>query len=142
MEYQESLLHAQKLLEMEEVQSAMRKEEEAGQYQKSLLTLYKEHERLKNILKTQDEKMTQEKEAFVRDFQLRLRELEQEKTVEVDELQRKYDEVEGQRQKAELQHQIFNEEEEAEMELYKVRIRQQEEDELTRAEDRKELLLG
>ena len=50
-----------KELSLEEIHHEKEKEQAINSYQVSLLALYKESDRLQNILKTQDEKMTKER---------------------------------------------------------------------------------
>ena len=81
--------------------------------------------------------MTKEKDVFVSEFKEKLRILEKQKEAELVKLKEEYESIEVQKRRAEMQHRIYNQEEEAEMELYKAKIHQQEQDELTATEDRK-----
>lgn len=50
----------------------MERSKEVEGYQKSLLGLYKESDRLKNVLASQDAKLSEERNCFRRDFEERL----------------------------------------------------------------------
>ena len=123
--YTVELNEARQVADREEEICKKEKEEEIEEYQKTLLGLYKESDRLKNIMKTQDEKMTKERKAFVVEFQQKLKVFEKEKEAELIKLQSQYQAIEVQKKRAEMQHRIYNEEQEAEMEQYKAKIHQQ-----------------
>jgi hypothetical protein len=56
------------LIEQQDKHFEMERNKEVEGYQKSLLALYKESDRLKNVLKSQDERLTEERNAFRRDY--------------------------------------------------------------------------
>lgn len=68
--------------------------------------------------------------------------LHQEKEDQVNKLLKEYEDIEEKRRLAKKQNEIFEIEEEAEMQLYKTKIHQQEQEELDRTEEQKERLLG
>ena len=61
----------------------MERSKEVEGYQKSLLGLYKESDRLKNVLASQDAKLSEERNCFRRDFEERLSVLNRWKEEEV-----------------------------------------------------------
>jgi hypothetical protein len=64
--YKEQLHQLQSIIDANEREFQAKRNEEVEKYQRTLLGLYKESDRLKNILKTQDDTLTSEKQQFVK----------------------------------------------------------------------------
>jgi small-conductance mechanosensitive channel len=81
--YSGELQHVRTQLELNERTTENERAREEEQYQKKLLELYKESDRLKKILKTQDERLTEEKTGFRRQFESALQAYNREKDEEL-----------------------------------------------------------
>ena len=131
-----------KEIEASESQQAVLKQQHQQDYHKALLELYKESDRLKRIKKEQDVSMTKEKQSMQAELNSRLKVLNKEKEEELNKLETDYKRIETRRKMAQKENDILDQEEEAEMQLYKLRMHQDLEKEKTDAEDLKERLLG